>query len=247
MVSTKVKVLAFAVAFVAVQVAGVATATAYSTDNNGRFGTKSAVVTTANEAPKNVPGNNGTLKVHELGTALGFEDNAPKVCKFNLEGFGFDQAQSGYIMFEAQGGGNNTAVSDGNKYNFGPTDATGYAISQDFNNGGATLANGQYKATLYGKDTGQNIDLSDVKAKSKVFRVTCETTTPENPGGEVLGEETGGKGGPAPVTTANEPGTLQDTGTSLVASAFGVAFIASAFAAMRSKVAEKIDFDLISL
>ncbi len=47
---------------------------------------------------------------------------------------------------------------------FSPADANGDFASDYFN-----LAAGQYKATLYGK-----ADLTDVKAKSKVFNVTCE-------------------------------------------------------------------------
>ena len=45
-----------------------------------------------------VKGNNGTLKVHEIGTPTAFEDNDPKVCSFNFEGFGFDASQGGYIV-----------------------------------------------------------------------------------------------------------------------------------------------------
>lgn len=250
MVSTKLKALGLAVAFVAVQVASVAPVAAVSTSNNGKNGTKSQVVSFVDETPQDVPGNNGTLKVHELGTPSGTENNDPKVCKFNLEGFGFDAGQSGYIMFDAQGK-DSSAVSSTVKYNFGPTSANGFAVSQDFNNGGATLANGHYKATLYGKDTGQNIDLTDVKAKSKVFKVNCvavvNPTDPTDPDGEVLGGVTGGKGGPQVLaTTTNVPNTLQDTGVNLLTSLFAVAFIASAAATMRNKQ-DSIDLDAISL
>ena len=116
--------------------------------------------------------NNGTLKVHEIGTASGTESNDPKVCAFNFEGFSFDSNQSGYINIDGQG---QTTTNYDSQYPFGPTDVSGYAISQDFNNGAGTvlIANGQYKATLYGKDAAGNIDLTDVKAKSKVFKVDC--------------------------------------------------------------------------
>lgn len=254
MVSNKLKALGLAVAFVAVQVASVAPVAAVSTNNNGKNGTKGQVVSTVDETPQDAPGNNGTLKVHELGTPSGTENNDPKVCKFNLEGFGFDAGQVGYIMFDAQGK-DSDAVSIAVMYNFGLTNQSGFAVSQDFNNGGATLANGHYKATLYGKDTGQNIDLTDVKAKSKVFKVDCaavrDTDNPTTPGGEVLGETTtGGKGGPQVLaTTTNTSNTLQDTGVSLLTSLAGVAFIAAAIATMRNKVAEKseIDFDAVSI
>lgn len=122
-------------------------------------------------------GNNGTLKVHEIGTPSGTESNDPKVCAFNFEGFGFDASQSGYINIDGQG---QTTTNYDNQFPLGPTDAAGYAISQDFNNGVGTLtiADGHYKATLYGKDTGGHINLSDVKAKSKVFKVECAAVQP---------------------------------------------------------------------
>lgn len=116
-------------------------------------------------------GNNGTLKVHEIGTPSGTESNDPKVCAFNFEGFSFDPSQSGYITIDGQGQTSGTYGA----FAFGPTDALGYAISQDFNNGAGTVTipDGQYKATLYGKDAGGNIDLTDTKAKSKVFKIEC--------------------------------------------------------------------------
>ncbi len=121
-------------------------------------------------------GNNGTLKVHEIGTPSGTENNDPKVCAFNFEGFGFDQSQSGYITIDPQGGSSPVGVGAG-PFSFGPTDANGYAVSQDFNTvGGTTIVNGTYKAMLYGKDAAGNVNLTDEKAKSKVFKVDCETT-----------------------------------------------------------------------
>lgn len=119
-------------------------------------------------------GNNGTLKVHEIGTPVGTEDNDPKVCAFNFEGFGFDPSQSGYIMIKTQGGSSPVGV-DAGPFAFGPTNTSGYAISQDFNNGGVTIVNGTYKATLYGKNAKGNINLADEKAKSKVFKVNCQS------------------------------------------------------------------------
>jgi hypothetical protein len=88
-------------------------------------------------------GNNGTLKIHEDGTPTGTENNDPKVCTLNVEGFGLDPFQTGYLSFDVQGGD---------------------APSEYF-----TPPAGHYMVTLYGK-----ADLTDVKAKSKVFKVTCE-------------------------------------------------------------------------
>ena len=110
-------------------------------------------------------GNNGTLKVHEFGTPSGTESNDPKVCNFNFEGFGFDVGQTGYIVIEGQGQTSGTF----DLIEFGPTNDDGYAETAY-----QTLPDGHYKATLYGKDTGQTgVDLTDEKAKSKVFKVDC--------------------------------------------------------------------------
>ncbi len=141
------------------------------------------------------PANNGTLKVHEIGTPSGTENNDPKVCAFNLEGFNFDASQSGYINIDTQGGSSPVGMSAG-PFNFGPTNTSGFAVTQDFNKGGVTIVNGTYKATLYGKDTGGNIDLKDEKAKSKVFKVECLTSVT-----------------PAEVTFDDQCGTENDTYT----------------------------------
>jgi len=107
-------------------------------------------------------GNNGTLKIHEYGTPDGTPNNDPKVCTFNVEGFGLDPGQSGYLVFTVQGGDAPQGV-DSPAFVFGPAGATGYWASDYF-----SPPAGHYKATLYGK-----ADLTDVKAKSKVFKVTC--------------------------------------------------------------------------
>lgn len=119
------------------------------------------------------PANNGTLKVHEQGTTSGTESNDPKVCVFNFEGFDFDASQDGYIVITTQPGGVDTLTIP-----FGPADSDGYYETDYINDGvsGYNLADDQYKATLYGKDTGNpsNPDLTDEKAKSKVFKVICD-------------------------------------------------------------------------
>lgn len=114
--------------------------------------------------------NNGTLKVHEQNTPSGTESNDPKVCAFNLEGFNFDAGQDGYVVFKTQPGGVSALTIP-----FGPASGSGYYATSYINDGGLTLADGQYKATLYGKDTGNPAqpNLQDEKAKSKVFKVDC--------------------------------------------------------------------------
>ena len=108
-------------------------------------------------------GNNGTLKIHEQGTPAGTPDNDPKVCVFNVEAFNLDSGQSGYLVFSVQGG-DAPVGTDAGPFAFGPADADGFHATGTF-----ALEAGHYKATLYGKG-----DLTDVKAKSKVFKVTCE-------------------------------------------------------------------------
>jgi hypothetical protein len=113
-------------------------------------------------------GNNGTLKIHEFGTPDGFLNNDPKVCLFNVESFFLDPGQAGDLVFSVQGGDAPQGVGSG-PYEFGPADDSGYFASQYF-----SLPAGHYKATLYGKaGPDGSINLADVKAKSKVFKVTC--------------------------------------------------------------------------
>lgn len=109
--------------------------------------------------------NNGTIKIHEQGTPSGTESNDPKVCVFNVEGFGFDAGQTGYLFFNTQGGDAPTG-SDAGPFYVGPADSDGYFETEYY-----TLEPGHYKATLYGK-FGDD-EYSDVKAKSKVFKVEC--------------------------------------------------------------------------
>ena len=122
-----------------------------------------------------VPANNGTLKTHELGTPEKTINHDPKVCIFNFEGFQFDAQQSGYVVLNGQG---QTSANYGPYDIFGPTDADGYASTSYFNDGeGPQIANGLYKATLYGKQIGGGINLEDEKAKSKNFTVNCDTVS----------------------------------------------------------------------
>ncbi len=125
--------------------------------------------------------NNGTLKVHDVNSPSGTESNQPKVCAFNFEGFSFDASQSGFLSITVQG---NDAPhgEDAGPFAFGPTNGSGYAVSQDFNNGPGTVGikDGHYKVTLYGKDVNGNIDYNnDLKAKSKVFKVDCPEIQPD--------------------------------------------------------------------
>lgn len=117
-------------------------------------------------------GNNGTLKVHLQGAPSGTEDNTPKVCRFNIEGFSLDAGQTGIVKIVPQGGVNVSGVNS-IELPIGPADNKGYAQTDYVNlNGDLAISNGLYKSTLYGKDSkGENT--VDLKAKSKVFQVNC--------------------------------------------------------------------------
>lgn len=128
-------------------------------------------VATACSTNVNVPGNNGTLKVHEKNTPRNTENNDPKVCTFNFEGYGFDKGQDGKIVISAQSGDNDkssvkTIIMPAAKET---ADHSTYTETEYL-----TLANGHYKSTVYGKDTSGNFTVN-LKAKSKVFKVECET------------------------------------------------------------------------
>jgi hypothetical protein len=152
------------------------------------------------------PGNNGTIKIHEFGTPSGTESNDPKVCLFNVEGYGFDVGQRGYLMFTVQGGDAPTGQDEG-PYNFGPTQASAQHRSY-YETEYIELADGHYKATLYGK-FGDQVNFRDVKAKSKVFKVECEEapqqpTTP--PPGQPTTPPPGQPTTPPPGATTPPPG-----------------------------------------
>jgi len=120
--------------------------------------------------------NNGTLKVHEKGTPSGTENNDPKVCTFNFEGFNLDEGQTGVITITGQG---QTTLNPPVVVPFS-SNAVGYGATAYINDGGAlTLADGHYNAELdnkFGTDPGN-------KAKSKVFKVECNpvAVTPAAP------------------------------------------------------------------
>ncbi len=121
----------------------------------------------ATQPEGNGPGNNGTLKIHEADDPSGTESNNPKVCSFNVEGFNFDEGQTGFLVFETQGN-DSPAGTPAGPFDFGPADVSGFYATEYFD-----LDDGHYKATVYGKDTGGAINLDDEKAKSKVFKVEC--------------------------------------------------------------------------
>ncbi|MFD9794717.1 hypothetical protein ACFWXK_27655 [Streptomyces sp. NPDC059070] len=131
------------------------------------------------------PGDNGDVKIHNLGTPFTDQRDEPKVCGFYLDGFNFDANQNVTWSIQTQplraGGATlNGAIA--------LPAGTGHTLP-------LTLPNGQYKLTW--KITGGN-----GAGKMKVFKVDClpitsppGTTTGGGSAG-ATGGATGGSGGP---------------------------------------------------
>lgn len=121
-------------------------------------------------------GNNGTLKVHEQYTPANTENNDPKVCVFNFEGYGFDVGQDGLIVITTHGDGNNRETAKSLLMPAAkPSQQHGSFTETEY----VTLPNGHYKSTVYGKDSRGEYKI-DLKAKSKVFKVVCGETSSIN-------------------------------------------------------------------
>ena len=127
-------------------------------------------------------GNNGDVKIHEVGTSAADNRNEPHVCNFYIEGFKFDKGQSGTwtIVGQAPTGGN-----AGTTGAWGPANASG-----NWQTGPQHLADGHYKLTV---NTGKG------DGKHKVFWVECGSTTangegnvpPTTPGNQNNGNNSG--------------------------------------------------------
>ncbi|WP_329548586.1 hypothetical protein OG548_35945 [Streptomyces sp. NBC_01356] len=120
------------------------------------------------------PGDNGTVKVHVVGTAVEARLNQPKVCLFYLDAFNFDVAEGITWTLVTQ-----PAVTGGATLGGKITLDTGAGRTANL-----TLPDGQYKLTW-------KIDGGNGAGKHKVFKVNC----PDRPGGGPGGPG-GGPGGP---------------------------------------------------
>lgn len=135
-----------------------------------------------------VPANNGTIKVHSVGTALDEHANEPKqVCAFYLAGFGYDGDQVVSYAFATQPGG--VATGPTGSFTVGPDNGRpdGSGRSSDL-----ALPNGMYKVTATSSDGD----------KTKVFKVECAPSTPV--GDEIEGTPTG-PADPTPVPPTPTP------------------------------------------
>ncbi|MFK8910374.1 hypothetical protein [Streptomyces sp. YS-3] len=106
------------------------------------------------------PGDNGDVKIHNLGTPFTDQRNEPKVCGFYLDGFNFDPKQNISWSIQTQplragGAALNGAIAL-------PT-GVGHTLP-------LTLPDGQYKLTW-------NIVGGNGAGKMKVFKVDCSPVT----------------------------------------------------------------------
>jgi len=137
-------------------------------DDTGQAGTGQAGTGSDDKGKADGGGDNGTVKIHAVGTPAQDHRNEPKVCVFYLDAFGFDAGQSvvwqisqhpptgtaaakaGAIVLNAQGAGQTSPM---------------------------TLPAGHYK--LAWKFTGEN-----GSAKHKTFWVRCDSRDKPDKGGD---------------------------------------------------------------
>lgn len=120
------------------------------------------------------PGDNGDVKIHNLGTPFTDQRNEPKVCGFYLDGFNFDNGQNISWSIQTQPLRAGGAALSGT---IALPTGTGHTLP-------LTLPDGQYKLTW-------NIVGGNGAGKHKVFRVDCP---PGGSGGPHGGPNAGGGG-----------------------------------------------------
>ncbi|MCX5241879.1 hypothetical protein OG824_42455 [Streptomyces prunicolor] len=125
------------------------------------------------------PGDNGDVKIHEVGTPFTDERNQPKVCDFYLDAFNFDTVQEVTWSIETQPSIPGGATRSGS---ITLTTGTGHTMPV------AQLPNGMYKLTW--NFVGEN-----GAGKHKVFQVDCPSPPPGGSTGGSTGGGTGGTGG----------------------------------------------------
>ncbi|WP_155054011.1 LPXTG cell wall anchor domain-containing protein [Streptomyces blattellae] len=121
----------------------------------------SATLLLAPAAHATVPGDNGTVKIHDASTGEELRRNEPHVCTFYLDAFGFDAVQQVDWHIEAWAP---TAAAKGETVKSGAItlDGEGHGRTEDL-----SLPDGHYK--LFWNFEGEN-----GSAKHKVFWTDCE-------------------------------------------------------------------------
>ncbi|MEU3255334.1 hypothetical protein [Streptomyces sp. NPDC006997] len=121
--------------------------------------------TTALGAPAAVaqpPGDNGDVKIHEMGTPFADQRNEPKVCDFYLAAFNFDAGEAVHWEIDKQPKPDPEPELEGDI----TVESDGTAQSLPLG-----LPNGTYKLTW-------KTDLGHGAGKFKVFRVDCASPKP---------------------------------------------------------------------
>lgn len=112
------------------------------------------------------PGDNGDVKIHSTTTDFEDQRNEPKVCRFYLAAFNFDEVQKVTWTIDPQPEKKGASHLAGDI-----TLATGTGHT-----GPLSLPNGQYKLTW-------NFEGQSGQAKQKVFKVSCVTPPNGTTGG----------------------------------------------------------------
>jgi hypothetical protein len=158
------------------------------------------------------PGDNGDVKIHEVGTPFTDERDQPKVCDFYLDAFNFDTVQQVTWSNETQPSIPGGATRSGS---ITLTTGTGHTMPV------ATLPNGMYKLTwTFAGENGAG--------KHKVFQVDCPSPPPGGTTGGTGGGTggTGGTGGPNGGPPAGGGGLARDAALSPLAGAAAVGLTA---------------------
>jgi hypothetical protein len=157
------------------------------------------------------PGDNGDVKIHEVGTPFTDQRNQPKVCDFYLDAFNFDTVQEVTWSIETQ-----PSIPGGATRSGSITLATGTGHTMPV----AQLPNGMYKLTW--NFVGENGN-----GKHKVFQVDCPSPPPGgSTGGSTGGGTGGGTGGPNGGPPAGGGGLARDAALSPLAGAAAVGLTA---------------------
>ncbi|MFC7266676.1 LPXTG cell wall anchor domain-containing protein [Streptomyces lutosisoli] len=148
-------------------------------------GISAALLIAPTAAHATVPGDNGTVKIHDATTGDELRKNEPHVCTFYLDAFGFDGVQEVDWHIEAWAP---TADSKGETVKSGEItlDAEGHGRTNDL-----SLPDGHYKLFW-------NFDGEKGAAKHKVFWTDCEDS---------------GGGGSTPSTSATPSASASPSST----------------------------------
>lgn len=143
------------------------------------------VATAPASAAKTIPGDNGDVKIHAVGTFFDDQRDQPHVCQFYLDAFNFDPVQHITWFIEQQ-------------------PPTGRA---DVRSGSMTLTNGAGTSAVMGLPAGHyklvwNFSGEHGEAKFKVFWSDCAAVASPPPGSVVM------TGGGTTIGTVNSAGQI---------------------------------------